>query len=183
MKSIEYRPSTALGLAMSAVLLVTAIVLVWLGTILGPDDREAMDGLVLLLFTAIPIRLFAWTMAVVFLVIGGATARAVLRRTPTLRISQDGLTLRSGPPIPWSRLRSANLTADGLLELGLGSDDIEASKRRGLLARLVPGRAKNRIVLSSLDLGADPAEVAQVIQERLAVPPNGATDVGPNESA
>jgi hypothetical protein len=71
----EYRPSPRATLLVTMVWVATAAVLFWLGTILGPEDREAMDGFALLLFTLVPIRLFSWTMAVVFLGIGVSTAR------------------------------------------------------------------------------------------------------------
>jgi hypothetical protein len=95
-ETIEYRPRVFLGLAFAAIFAVTAVILVWLGLILRPADRAAIDGATLLLLTVVPIRLFSWTFAAVFMFFGLRIARRTLNAEPTLVVSEASVTLPTG---------------------------------------------------------------------------------------
>lgn len=73
-------PSKNLLWSMTAVWLLTAAILFWLGFVLDPSDADATDGVHRLLFAVVPIKGFAWVMSVVFLGIGSATARSALKK-------------------------------------------------------------------------------------------------------
>lgn len=92
-ETLEYRPNTMLGLALAAVCSVTAAMLLWIGFVLGPDDVASMDGLNLILFTVVSIRLFSWAAAAVFAVLAIFLARRTLHAEATLTISPNGVTL------------------------------------------------------------------------------------------
>ena len=61
--------------ALAGVWFVTAAILVWVGAVLTPDAAADMDGAQRILFTAIPIRPFAWVMAAVTVFLAIRTAR------------------------------------------------------------------------------------------------------------
>jgi hypothetical protein len=165
----EYRPKVPLGFALAGIWVVTAMILVWVGVVLRPDDRAAMDGFTLILFTAIPIRLFSWTAAAFFAFFGFRVARRALRAEPTLVLSEANLTLPDGKVVPWSQV-SAKVEKNGLLVIVVadphsnrGSENILPKWRRWLARRL----NDNQVALSSFDLGADPAVVAAALESRI----------------
>lgn len=157
----EYRPRKAMGLLVVAIWVLTASVLAWLGVILGPEDREAMDGLSRLLFTVVPIRFFSWAMAAVFLWMGVRTGRHVFGREPSLAISADGLRFRDGEWLAWAAVESVESQEEGMLRIELLSPGEPASKTEGIgfLGRLRSGKERGSKVLSSFELGAPPVEV------------------------
>lgn len=64
----------------AGILVVTAVLLLWVGWVLPADAADAMDGFQRLVFTVIPVRPFAWVMAVVFLALAG---RLLLKGGPS----------------------------------------------------------------------------------------------------
>ena len=172
---VEYGPSRALGVSLTAVWLTTAGVLVWVGSVLGPESVDAMDGFTRILFTAVPIRVFAWTMAIVFAAIGLATARALGRPGPSLTLSADGVTLRSGAEIPWHRIDAVE-SEEFALRIRLTPEAATAGGGRWL-----GRRDPNRIVLSAFQLGGDPRAVARELEGRR--PPRSSPDLPPSETS
>lgn len=55
---------------------IAAAVLLGVGWVLAPDAADSMEGAQRILFTAIPVRPFAWAMALVFSGLGVVTLRA-----------------------------------------------------------------------------------------------------------
>jgi hypothetical protein len=110
----EYRPNTLAAVGFASVFFVTACVLTWLGWVLKPSDVAAMDGINLLLFTAIPIPVFAWCSAVVFAVLGTLVLVQSLKREPTLIISTDGIQLANKRLIPIQEVASVEASESAL---------------------------------------------------------------------
>ena len=164
---IEYRPNKIVGSLSVATFVITAIVLAWLGTILGPRDVDAMDGLNRLLFTAIPIPLFAWGAAIGFLIAAVAIARRTFKAQPTLVVSQeDGI--RCGDELwAWDDISSIEAIESELVITVQGK---AAAPSENLVSRVATklqrgqGCGKTKKVFSSLALGAVPAEVLARIQ-------------------
>jgi len=170
-ETIEYRPNVYLAFAFAAIFVVTAAILVWLGAILRPEDRAAMGGLTLILFTAIPISLFSWAAAAVFTVLGLRVVRRSLRAQATLIVSETNVTLSNGKVIPWSQVASAKAHDNALLLTVVADTQIHpkpARPRRMWLRWLVRARNESQVVMSSFDLGADPAAVATELESRRA---------------
>ncbi len=170
-ETIEYRPKTSLAFACAAIFVVTAAILVWLGIILSPDDRAAADGLTRILFTAIPIPLFAWAAAAVFTVLGLLVARRSFRADPTLIVTETSVTLPNGKVIPWSQVASAKAHENALLLILVADPQAHRKPPRPRprwLRWLGCGRDENHLVMSSFDLGADPAAVAAELESRRA---------------
>ncbi len=94
-ESIQYRPAVLQSLVSGGVWLVTAIILAWLGKILGPEDTAAMEGFTLLLFTVVPIRLFCWTAALILAGMSGYLLRRGLGGSDTTEHISSFLFLRS----------------------------------------------------------------------------------------
>ena len=169
MDSIEYRPGVGPGLAVSGIWFATAGLVAWLGLILGPEDRAAMDGFALLLFTAIPIRLFSWTMAPLLAALGVYFVRRSLGGPPSLAVSPEGLSLRSGRRIPWTEIASVQVTKEGHLVI-----DVEVPGSSGVSTRtwswLKPfhrAASGRRVSLSPFDLGCGAEEVATEVGRRM----------------
>ena len=169
-ETIEYRPNTSLAFAFAAIFVVTAVILAWLGMILSPDDRAATDGLTRILFTVIPIPFFGWAAAAVFTVLGLLVARRSFRTDPTLIVTETSVTLPTGKVIPWSQVASAK-AHENALRLILVADPQAHRKpprpRSRWLGWLGRGRDENHLVMSSFDLGADPAAVAAELESRM----------------
>ena len=157
------------GLLISSVWLLTAGILAWLGLILGPEDQEGIDGVARLLFTVVPIRVFSWTMAVLFLWMGILTANRVFRGDPTLVICAEGLRLRSGRQVRWKEIDRIEVRRNGMLEVVMvGSRELP--QRNRLWKRFARAQSENDrrpILLSPFELGAAPTKVAKEVQERL----------------
>ncbi len=167
---IQYRPRRVTGFGFAATWLVTAGVLVWVGVVLVPEDRAAMDGLPLLLFTVVPIRLFSWVMAGVFLVLAFAVGRRTVRARPTLTVSSSGVILPSGAKIPWAGVLSASVTRDGALEIEVESNrDAGSTRRRGAWwnRRRRRNSGNEAVTLSSFELGEAPDRVAAEMHRRM----------------
>lgn len=165
----EYRPNATLGYVFAGVFTATAAILVWLGIVLSPDDRAAMDGWTLLLFTVVPIPLFSWTAAAVFLILGVRIARRSMRAQPTMLVSDAGVTLPTGTLVPWSRLASVKASETELrLTLLANSDAPPKTPKLWLVWLRWLRRDEDKIILSSFELGADPAAVAEAIESRRA---------------
>jgi len=168
--AVEYRPSTGFGISAAAIFVVTAAALVWIGATLGPQDRAAMDGFTLLLFTVVPIRAFSWVCGAAFLALGYRSARRALDGEPALVVSDTGILLIGGRAIPWDRVRSAEVSPSGLLVLQFvpaRGENGRPAGRRWWLGPLRGGKEENRVALSSLDLGTDPVAVAAEIARRI----------------
>ena len=167
---IEYRPRLTHSLVAAGVWLITASILAWLGLILGPEDRGAMDGLTLLLFTVVPIRLFSWTMATVFAALGVFSARRGLGGRPSLVLSSQGLVLRSGRSIPWSEITSTEVTPSGVLLIDVESRESlsEPPGVRSWFGRLGRNLASQQLALSSFELGTSAEEVVGELERCLA---------------
>jgi hypothetical protein len=125
-----------------------------------------MDGLTLLLFTVVPIRLFSWTMATVFAARGVLSARRALGGAPTLVLSSQGLVLRSGRPIAWSEITSTEVTPSGLRLIAVGSREPRGG--RSWLGRLGRKRASQQLAISSFELGTTVEEVVGEMERCLA---------------
>ena len=166
--TVEYRPNRVLGLAFVALFLLTAAALIWVGAALGPEDVQAMDGFNRILFTAVPIRPFAWTGAIVFVLLGITIARRALRRQPTLSISSEGAILFPGRLLRWHDIASIQ-TKESEIVITISENALSHSSTFGsrpfrrLWAR---GGANDdcRVVLSSLALGASPTDVLAALE-------------------
>ena len=165
----EYRPSPKTGFFFACVFVAAAGALLWLGAILTRDSAAAMDGVTRLLFTAVPIRLFAWTLAAVFLLFGIRIVQKSMSKRPTLTISDSGLGLPDGRVLPWQSVASAQST-QGNLEIRIargpaGSEGVSGNvTRRGRFSRKP---SQDTIRVSAFDLGADPSAVAATIASAL----------------
>jgi hypothetical protein len=162
----EYRPHPRVGIFLSSLFVLVAGVLVWLGTVLTGDAADAMDGFVRLLFTAMPVRPFAWTLAAVFLLLGIRVAAKIMSKRPTLTISDRGLGLPDGTMVLWPEIASAESVHANTLQVTFRprpaqSRDPEFSI--GWRGRLTKKPPEHRIVVSAFDLGADPSVVAAAI--------------------
>jgi hypothetical protein len=168
---VEYRPNKTLGFAFAALFILTAAILLWVGSILGPDDVASVDGFNRILFTVVPISLFSWAGASVFTVLGLLIARQSLRTDPTLTISDDGATLANGTAIQWSDVISVEAKESELVltiaedVTGNGNEPRKTKARRTSWWRR--GTSDHRLVMSSLALGADPARVKTEIESRM----------------
>ena len=167
---IEYRPKTAVGLIFAGIFAVTAVILLYVGFILGPADREAMDVFTRLLFTLVPIRLFSWTFAAVFLALGIQVTRRTLRSEPTLLISEAGVTLPTGKVVPWEQVRSVEVARKDQLLLEIAPERAVTRPLRGpsWLRRLMSSSPEGQVQVSSFALGADPVAVAAELEGRRA---------------
>jgi hypothetical protein len=159
----EYRPRAVVGLLVAFVWFLTAGILAWLGFLLGPEDREALDGFVLLLFTIVPIRTFSWTMALVFLWMGVGTVHRIFIGEPALALSEDGIRIRTGRALKWREIESINLQSDGILRIDpVAAQDQPALRGLGRwLSLLRTEGGRGPIFLSSHELGASTDHVAQ----------------------
>jgi hypothetical protein len=170
--TIEYRPRVVVGLVFADLFMVTAVVLAWLGYILGPEDQGAMDGFARLLFSVVSIRLFAWTFSAVFVGLGVLIARRTFRQEPTLVISGTGLTLPEGRTVGWEDVRSVHVTDNDHLVIEVGDDDPETDpvgRRRRFIVRLRLRPPPGQVAISPFLLGTDPAAIRTEIEQRRAV--------------
>lgn len=154
-----------------AIFFVTAAILIWVGFVVQPDDRAAMEGFTRLMFTVIPIPLFSWTAATVFTILGIRIARRTLRTQPTLIASQSGLTLPSGAIIPWLQVKSAEVAENSTIKIAIGDPDSDpVPPHVGPIWRrwFGGGTDEDLVILSSFELGADPATVAEELERRRA---------------
>lgn len=71
------QPSGGGKVLLGGIFFVAALVLVWVGWALPADSASAMEGGQRLLFTVVPIRPFAWIMAVVFVWLGWRVVKSV----------------------------------------------------------------------------------------------------------
>jgi hypothetical protein len=167
---IEYRPRLAPTLVVSAIFGVTGAILVWLGLILGPEDRAAMEGVERLLFTVIPIGLFSWIMAAVFFALCIRVAFRFAQAAPTMAVSGEGLTPPAGKLVLWSKVRSVEVITGDILVIEVESETDRPAPRggRSWLSRLRHRRDARRITLSSADLGDAPTAVAAELRKRMA---------------
>lgn len=168
-ESIEYRPHVVVGIVFAGVFVLTAAVLIWIGSILGPEDVSAMDGFPRLLFTAIPIRPFSWVCAALFLFLGYLQAQRTFRAEPTLQISDSGLTFADGTSRPWLELDSVEANKEGSLTLIFVDDrasDSMTGKNDGLKARRSSHKKSNRKTLSGFELGTETEAVKTQIEEK-----------------
>jgi hypothetical protein len=162
----EYRPNPRVGIVLSGLFAIVAGILIWLGVVLTGDAADAMDGFTRLLFTAVPVRLFAWTLAAVFLFLGIRIATKTMSKRPTLTISDLGLGLPDGTMLLWPEIESAEAVHASTLKVTFrprpaqSRDPAPSIGWRGWLTRKPP---EHRIVVSAFDLGADPSMVAAAI--------------------
>lgn len=147
---LEYRPRTSTGLGLAAVLVVTAVILVWVGSVLTPDDVSTIDGFEGILFRFVPVRPFTWIMGAVFAALGVRIATKALRAERSLLLESDGLTLPDGRQVAWDQI---------------GTVDAD-SKDATLSLMIAQGGVQDRIALSAFDLGASPRAVAEEISRR-----------------
>lgn len=155
MSATVYRPSRAFGLFLVAVHVATSALLFFLGFVLDASSTEAMDGFERLLFTVIPIRPFAWVMAVVFLGLGLATVRRVFFGRPTLLLAEDGLETRDGHRITWKEVGRVDVLDDKALRL--------------LVTR--PDHAPETVEIGQFGLGTGVTVVAEEIERHLGSSP------------
>ena len=152
----EFRPDRRVS-GLAALLFVgTGAVLIWLGFVLAPSDREAMDGFQRLLFTIVPIKPFSWAMGLVFMALGLRVAYRGLRGPPSLVVSDAGLTLGAKGEVPWL----------AVARVSLPSPD-------SLLIEILRDTEPERTVLSRFELGRDPEAVVELIRTRV---PGAAVD-------
>ncbi len=163
---LEFRPRKSTGLFLAGVLIVTGCIMIWLGFILNPADAEATDGIARLLFTVVPIRWFSWLFGLVFVLMGFQKFRQVFRDAPVLSLTEGGLILETGAVIPWTHIKSVEVSKDDILHIDIVRDrappDAESERLPG--PRI---NSRNRpVVLSSFELGEDPKIVAEAIEAR-----------------
>lgn len=145
-----YAPSRGFGAFVVAIWLVTGLILFWLGFILEPADRDAMDGLQRLFFTIVPIKPFAWAMSIAFLGFAGATAKRVMSDTPALLLTDSFLETRKGERFTWSEV-----------------EEVESLKDQALRITVNREEAGLRVIqIGSFELGTAPAEVVEEIERR-----------------
>jgi len=146
-----YRPNRAYTVFLSLLLLTTAALLVWLGVILAPEDREAMDGIQRLVFTVVPIKPFAWLGGAVFALLGVRLAIRGGRSRPSLVVSADGFSIGGGELKPWSDMTAASTPRPEHLLLDVVRSPEESA-------------ASERVLFSQFDLGEDPMAVLAEIK-------------------
>jgi hypothetical protein len=167
--ALEYRPGVLRTLVASGVWSIAAVLVAWMGVILGPEDRAAMDGFALLLFTVVPIRAFCWTMAPLLAGLGVYLAHRGLAGAPSLALSSEGMTLRSGRAIPWSEVTSTAVTPKGelLIEVDAHVRSTEPASTRWRPMRSRGVRRADQLALSSFDLGTNAQNVAAEVEKRM----------------
>ncbi|MFQ5565306.1 MAG: hypothetical protein ACE5EU_02985 [Paracoccaceae bacterium] len=119
-----------------------------------------------------------WVVLVACPVFAADTLARLIRRTPNLVATEEGLVLRSilgfTPPIPWSRIAAIGPVVIGKkLYLGINLDDPRrtlAGFGTGMRLMHVRSHAENvpNITLRAFHLGANPVEAAEVL-ERIRV--------------
>jgi hypothetical protein len=166
LEKTEYRPGKIAGLVFAAIFLATAAVLVWLGITLTPRDVKAMDGLNRIIFTVVPIWLFAWVFALVFALFAFGFLHRTLRSEPTLSVSAEGVKVYREKLIQWSAIKQIEASESELiLTLAPDADACrdESQRRKKWVFRR---SGKGRVVLSSLALGALPGDVKSELEIR-----------------
>jgi hypothetical protein len=146
----EYRPGRAIGVILGSVMIAAAVLMVWVGTILTPDDVSTIDGLEGLLFRYVPVGPFTWIGGAVFSGLGLRIALKAIRAETTLRLSPAGVTLPSGAEVEWHQIAEAQASR---------KDDVLT-----LEVDLPAGRKSVR--LSAFDLGDSPRAVVEEIARR-----------------
>lgn len=147
---LEYRPGRAVGIVLGGVMIVAAALLVWVGSILTPDDISTIDGLEGLLFRYVPVGPFTWIGGAVFAGLGLRISLKALRAEMSLRLSPSGVTLPSGDQVEWGQIADATASRkDDLLTLEV---DLPAGRQS--------------VRLSAFDLGDSPRAVAAEIASR-----------------
>lgn len=159
--SLHYRPSVPATLAQASIWIVVAVLLFWIGSVLGPESRAGMDGFTLLLFTVIPIRLFSWSMAVVFGAMGALTLRRTFSGAPTLTLSDQGMRLRSGRDVAWDDVLGVRLDDEGALQVSLAPDP-EAARGGSRWSRMFQS-PPDQLSFSGFELGQATQGVLDVI--------------------
>ena len=181
--SLDYRPRPFATCLLASLWFVVAILLIWIGTVLGPESRAGMDGFTLLLFTVIPIRLFSWTMAVVIGGLGTVTLAQAFTGQPALTLSDQGMRLRSGREIAWSSVSGVRLDDEGSLLVSVIPDPgaTPAGSRWARMFQSPP----DQLSFSGFGLGHPPQGVLEAIvalRPELAgdpsLPEAGAADSG-----
>jgi hypothetical protein len=131
-------------------MITAAVLMVWVGSILTPDDISTIDGLEGLLFRYVPVGPFTWVGGAVFAGLGVRMAFKAARAQTTLRLAPAGVTLPSGAHAEWGQIVDARASRkDDLLTLDL---DLPAGPRS--------------VRLSAFDLGDSPKAVADEIARR-----------------
>ena len=143
--------------------------LAWAGAVLGPGDREAMDGLALLIFTFVPVRPFAWTFALIFGGMGLNVVRRIVTGRPTLLLTKETLTLPSGVAVSWSDVRAASVTKKDILVVELVSDSgvLKQGYKPGWRRRIGRNSEVGKITISAFELGSNPTDVLQELEVRM----------------
>ena len=138
-------------------MIAAAGLLIWVGSILTPDDVSTIDGLEGLLFRYVPVGPFTWIGGAVFASLGVRMVFRAIRAETTLRLTTTGVTLPRGTETAWDQVV-----------------DARANRKDDLLTIEVEGAEGSRTVrLSAFDLGASPHEVAAEIERgrQLLEPP------------
>lgn len=131
-------------------MIAAAFLIVWVGSILTPDDVSTIDGLEGLLFRYVPVGPFTWIAGAVFAGLGLRMALKGARAETSLRVAPTGLTLPSGAHAGWDQLVDARV-----------------SRKNDLLTLEVTSAAGPTTVrLSAFDLGDSPSAVAEEIERR-----------------
>ncbi len=141
------------------------------GVLLTIDPEALRQGPIL-------IRLALWGTLVLCPVFGADLLARLVRRTPTVVATEEGLILRSTlgftPPIPWRRIAAFRPVVIGRKPyLGIYFDDPrDTLAGLGTWMRVMHVRSHDtgasNITLRAFQLGARPAEVADVL-ERIRV--------------
>ncbi len=169
---IVYRSKPVAAIIFGGIFVVTGLILVGLAFVLGPEDREAMSGVHAVLFSVVPIKLFCWIFAFVFVALGAAVIYGGLKAKPALVLSEHGLTLQDGEVIPLARVKAVHVTGKYKDTLKLELTPPEGAKpvaqpTSKLRSRLLPRRDPHAIEINAFALGADPAKVKAELEKRL----------------
>jgi len=161
---LTWSPSRGMGLLSLIVMVGTAILLLWIGTVLDSDAVDAMDGFEKLLFSIVPIGPFTWVMSVVLTALGLESAHSAFRGGTTLRLDAEGLHFRDGLKVSWDDVEVVDPERAASLRLASPAFRKPTSDGRPGKESRSPRPAIRE--LSSFDLGEDPRVVAKEIQRR-----------------
>lgn len=162
---LSWSPSRGIALLNIVLLLGTAALLLWIGSVLGSDAVDAMDGFERVLFTLVPIRPFTWVMSVIMTALGLKVAHYAFAGEPSLRLDAGGLRFRDGTTVGWDDVEVLDPEHSATLRLTASAFMSTGSGRASRKARTTPdGRPVRE--LSSFDLGEDPRVVAREIERR-----------------
>ena len=88
-------------------MIAAAGLLIWVGSILTPDDVSTIDGLEGLLFRYVPVGPFTWIGGAVFASLGVRMVFKAIRADTTLRLTTTGVTLPRGTEAAWDQVVDA----------------------------------------------------------------------------